>query len=136
MGRTTIDELLADARHDLTRLDPTATRDAMRRGAALIDIRGDSQLAQDGAIAGALVIPRNVLEWRLDPTSRHRHPHAPDLDDQVIVMCNDGFQSSLAAATLQLLGFTHAADLDGGFQAWRAAGLPVEQFAAPDESKR
>jgi rhodanese-related sulfurtransferase len=133
MARATIDELLADARHGLTRLDPTATRDAMRCGAALIDIRDDTQLAQDGVIAGALVIPRNVLEWRLDPTSRHRHPHAPNLDDQVILMCNEGYQSSLAAATLQQLGFTHAADLDGGFQAWRAAGLPVQQFAAPEK---
>jgi rhodanese-related sulfurtransferase len=136
MARSTIDELLADARRRLTRLDPAATLDAMRCGATLIDIRGDSQLARDGVIAGALVIPRNVLEWRLDPDSRHRHPHAPGLADQVIVMCNEGYQSSLAAATLQQLGFTHATDLDGGFQAWRAAGLPVQQFPAPEESKQ
>jgi rhodanese-related sulfurtransferase len=136
MGRATIDELLADARHGLTRLDPTATRDAMRCGAALIDIRDDSQLAQDRVIAGALMIRRNVLEWRLDPTSPYLHPHAPDLDEQVILMCNEGYQSSLAAATLQQLGFTHATDLDGGFQAWRAAGLPIQQFAAPEESQR
>jgi rhodanese-related sulfurtransferase len=135
MARATIDELLAGARHGLTRLDPTATRDAMGCGAALIDIRDDSQLAQDGVIPGALVIPRNVLEWRLDPSSRHRHPRAPNLDDQVILMCNEGYQSSLAAATLQQLGFTHATDLDGGFQAWRAAGLPVQQFAAAEESQ-
>jgi rhodanese-related sulfurtransferase len=135
MARTTIDELLADARRGLTRLDPTATLDAMRCGAALIDIRCDSQLAQDGVIAGALVIPRNALEWRLDPSSQQRDPRAPDLEDQVIVMCNEGYQSSLAAATLQQLGFTRATDLDGGFQAWRAAGLPIEQFAAPEESQ-
>jgi rhodanese-related sulfurtransferase len=136
MARSTIDELLADARRGLIRLDPAATLDATRCGAALIDIRSESQLAQDGVIAGALVISRNVLEWRLDPDSPHRHPHAPDLADQVIVMCNEGCQSSLAAATLQQLGFTHATDLDGGFQAWRAAGLPVQQFAAREESKR
>jgi rhodanese-related sulfurtransferase len=136
MARTTINELLAEARRGLNRLDPTGTVDAMRCGATLIDIRCDSQLDQDGVIAGALVIPRNVLEWRLDPSSRHRHPHAPDLDDQVIVMCHEGYQSSLAAATLQELGFTHATDLDGGFQAWRAAGLPVEQFPATEESRR
>jgi rhodanese-related sulfurtransferase len=135
MARATIDELLADARHGLTRLDPTATRDAMRCGAALIDIRDDSQLARDGVIPGALVIPRNVLEWRLDPTSRHRHPRAPSLDGQVILMCNEGYQSSLAAATLQQLGFIHATDLDGGFQAWRAAGFPVQQFVAPGKSR-
>ena len=133
MARATIDELHAGARHGLTRLDPTATRDAMGCGAALIDIRDDSQLAQDGVIAGTLVIPRNVLEWRLDPTSRHRHPHAPKLDDQVILMCNEGYQSSLAAATLQQLSFIHATDLDGGFQAWRAAGFPVQQFVAPEK---
>src|SRR5207248_3098497 len=133
MARATIDELHAGARHGLTRLDPTATRDAMGCGAALIDIRDDSQLAQDGVIPGALVIPRNVLEWRLDPSSRHRHPRAPNLNDQVILMCNEGYQSSLAAATLQQLGFTHATDLDGGFQAWRAAGFPVQQFVAPEK---
>ena len=135
VARATIDELLAGARHGLTRLDPTATRDAMGCGAALIDIRDDSQLAQDGVIPGALVIPRNVLEWRLDPSSRHRHPRAPNLNDQVILMCNEGYQSSLAAATLQQLGFAHATDLDGGFQAWRAAGFPVQQFVAPGKSR-
>jgi rhodanese-related sulfurtransferase len=91
----------------------------------LIDIRSDSQIARDGVVPDALVIPRNVLEWRLDPDSGHRHPQAPALEDQVIVMCNEGYQSSLVAATLQQLGFTRATDLDGGFQAWRAAGLPV-----------
>ena len=71
------------------------------------------------------MIPRNVLEWRLDPDCEHRHPSAPGLDELVIVMCNEGYQSSLAALTLQQLGFARATDLDGGFQAWRAAGLPV-----------
>ena len=73
----------------------------MRAGAALIDIRSDSQIARDGIIAGALVIPRNVLEWRLDPASQYRHPHAPQLEDHVILLCDEGYQSSLAAATLQ-----------------------------------
>jgi len=98
----------------------------MESGAALIDIRSDSQIAGDGVIPGALVIQRNVLEWRLDPASGHRHPQSPDLDDQVIIVCNEGYQSSLAAATLKQLGFADATDLDGGFQAWRAAGLPVQ----------
>jgi rhodanese-related sulfurtransferase len=71
------------------------------------------------------VISRNVLEWRLDPASEHRHPQAPGLDDQVIVVCDSGYASSLVAATLQELGFSRATDLDGGFQAWRDAGLPV-----------
>ena len=97
----------------------------MRSGAALIDIRGDGQIARDGTIPGALLIARNVLEWRLDPASQHRHRQAPGLGDQVILLCDEGYQSSLAAATLQQLGFTFATDVDGGFQAWREAGLPV-----------
>ena len=127
VARTTIDELLADAQRRLTRLDPAQALHAMRAGAALIDIRADSQIARDGIIAGALVIPRNVLEWRLDPASQHRHPCAPHLDEHVILLCNDGYQSSLAAATLQHLGFARATDVAGGFQAWRAAGLPMGQ---------
>jgi rhodanese-related sulfurtransferase len=127
VARTTIAELLADARRRLTRLDPAKARQAMRAGAVLIDIRSDSQIARDGSIAGALVIPRNILEWRLDPASQHRHPRAPQLDDHVILLCDEGYQSSLAAATLQQLGFARATDVEGGFQAWRAAGLPVEQ---------
>ena len=127
MARITIDELLADARRRLTRLNPAQALQAMRAGAPLIDIRSDTQIARDGIIAGALVIPRNVLEWRLDPASQHRHPRAPQLDDHVILLCDEGYQSSLAAATLQQLGFARATDVEGGFQAWRAAGLPVEQ---------
>jgi len=125
MARTTIDQLLAQARRRLKRLDPPAAFDAMRSGATLIDMRADSQIAADGVIVGALVIPRNVLEWRLDPASTHRHPDAPGLDDHVILACNEGYASSLAAVTLQELGFARATDLDGGFQAWRAAGLPT-----------
>lgn len=129
MARITIDQLLEDARRGLDRLGPAAALDAMRAGATLIDIRSDSQIAADGVIPEALVIPRNVLEWRLDPESAHRHPRAPHLDDHVILMCNEGYQSSLAAATLQRLGFARATDLDGGFQAWREAGLPTERAA-------
>jgi rhodanese-related sulfurtransferase len=103
----------------------------MGSGAALIDIRSDSQIARDGTIAGALVIARNVLEWRLDPASQHRHPQAPHLGDRVILLCDEGYQSSLAAATLQNLGFAFATDVDGGFQAWRQAGLPVSRPETP-----
>jgi rhodanese-related sulfurtransferase len=100
---------------------------ATRHGATLVDIRADSQIARDGVIPGAMVIPRNTLEWRLDPVSSHRHPNAPELDDQVILVCDEGYQSSLAAATMQQLGFARATDVVGGFQAWLAAGLAVEQ---------
>jgi rhodanese-related sulfurtransferase len=127
--RTTIDQLLAEARRHLDRLEPAGALEAMRSGATLIDIRSESQIAADGRVPGALVFARNVLEWRLDPASDHRHPHAPGLDEHVIITCNEGYQSSLAAATLQQLGFARATDLDGGFQAWRAAGLPVELTA-------
>jgi rhodanese-related sulfurtransferase len=126
MSRRTIDEILAAARLRLDRLDPPSAQAAVAAGAALIDIRADSQIARDGVIPGALVIPRNVLEWRLDPDSGHSHPEAPPLDAHVIVVCNEGYQSSLAAATLQELGFSRATDLAGGFQAWREAGLPIE----------
>ena len=97
----------------------------MRAGATVIDIRAESQIAADGTVPGALVIARNVLEWRVDPDSDTRRPDAPGLQDRVIVMCDAGFASSFAAQTLQSLGFAAATDLDGGFQAWRAAGLPV-----------
>jgi rhodanese-related sulfurtransferase len=97
----------------------------MESGATLIDIRADSQIARDGTIAGALVVPRNVLEWRLDPASENRHPAAPQLGDHVILICDEGYQSSLAAAALQQLGLTRATDVARGFQAWRAAGLPT-----------
>jgi rhodanese-related sulfurtransferase len=123
--RTTIAYLLATARAGLTRLSPKGAAAAAESGATLIDIRSDSQVARDGTIPGALVIPRNALEWRLDPSSGHVHPQAPGFEDQVIIVCDEGYQSSLAAATLQALGFAHATDLDGGFQAWRSAGLPV-----------
>ena len=124
--RTTIDELLARARQHLHRLGPVQAQAATHEGAVLIDIRSDSQIAADGTIPDAIVIARNVLEWRLDPASSHRHPGAPGLEDHVILFCNEGYQSSLAASTLRELGFCHATDLDGGFQAWRDAGLPVD----------
>lgn len=131
MTRTTLADLLIAARARLTRVDPTEAAQAAAEGAVLIDIRGESEIARDGTIPGALVIRRNVLEWRLAPDSDHRHPQAPRPEDHVIVICNEGYQSSLVAATLQELGFPRATDLDGGFLAWRRAGLPV---TPPDSS--
>jgi rhodanese-related sulfurtransferase len=127
--RLTVEELLAGARRGLRRLTPEQARSAMTAGACLVDIRGDGQIARDGMVPGGLVIARNVLEWRLDPASAHRHPQAPGLTDHVILLCDEGYQSSLAAATLQQLGFARATDVDGGFQAWRHADLPVERPA-------
>jgi rhodanese-related sulfurtransferase len=126
MSRRTIDEILTAARRRLRRVDPAAASDAVARGAVIVDIRAESQRARDGVVPGAHYVPRNELEWRADPSSDWRDPIVSDPDRQVIVMCNAGYQSSLVAATLQELGLEHATDLEGGFQAWRAAGLPVE----------
>jgi len=104
----------------------------MEGGATIIDIRTRAHIERDGVVPGALIIERNVLEWRLDPASGHRHPEAPGLSDHVIVMCDAGYASSLAAASLKAMGFERATDLDGGFHAWRSAGLPVAQLRTPD----
>ena len=125
-GRTTIDDLLAAARERIDRLEPAAAAAELREGALLVDIRSEPQRERDGAIPGTIHHPRNVLEWRMDPASGHSDPAVSGVDRRVIVMCDEGYQSSLAAATLRDLGFARAADLAGGFQAWRAAGLPVE----------
>jgi rhodanese-related sulfurtransferase len=125
----TVDDLLSAARARLDRVGPDEARAALEQGAVLIDIRTDSQRADDGVVPGARFVPRNVLEWRLDPASDHRDPELADPDSHVILMCNEGYQSSLAAATLHELGIARATDLDGGFQAWRAAGLPVKAWS-------
>jgi rhodanese-related sulfurtransferase len=120
-----IDELLAQARASLQRVTPADAKGATASGALLVDLRPIEQRARDGEIAGALIVDRNVLEWRLDPQSAHRIPEIRSHDDTVILFCNEGYASSLAAATLQQLGLHRATDMIGGFQAWRAAGLPT-----------
>jgi rhodanese-related sulfurtransferase len=127
----TIDELLAQARATLPdRPSPAEALQAQASGALLIDIREDDQRREDGLIPGAIVLPRNSLEWRCDPASEWRHPAITRRDLHIILICNQGYQSTLAAATLQQLGLIHATDLDGGFTAWAAAGLPVIPAAA------
>ena len=126
---TTVDELLAEARAGLSRLSPEEAREAAQGGALLIDIRSESQRKRDGEIPGARFIARNVLEWRCDPASDWRDPEV--VGRRLIVFCNEGYQSSLVAATLQQLGHGDATDLIGGFQAWRAAGLDVVSPAQP-----
>jgi rhodanese-related sulfurtransferase/ubiquinone/menaquinone biosynthesis C-methylase UbiE len=120
----TVDELLALARSEIDRLTPSETLAALRNDAVLVDIRPSEQRDRDGHIPGARVIPRNVLEWRLDPQSEHRDPEVARLDRQVIVICDQGYQSSLAAATLRRFGLD-AADMIGGVQSWREEGLPL-----------
>jgi rhodanese-related sulfurtransferase len=118
----TVDDLLARARSRLRRVEPADLREELERGAVLVDIRSDSQRSADGVVEGAVFIPRNVLEWRCDPSSQWREPAVSDPGRRVILMCDEGYQSSLAAATLQELGLPEATDLVGGFQAWRKAG--------------
>jgi rhodanese-related sulfurtransferase len=121
----TVEELVERARSRLARLDPEQTEAAVRAGALLIDIRSETQRARDGLVPGAVFVPRNVLEWRCDPASPHRDRRIDGRMRTLILMCDEGYQSSLAAASLHELGLTAATDLIGGFQAWRAAGLPV-----------
>jgi rhodanese-related sulfurtransferase len=125
-GPLTADDLLAEARRGLDRLRPVEAASAMTGGAVLVDIRSEFQREQDGVVPGSVFFPRNVLEWRCDPASPARDERVCDPSVHLIVMCNEGYQSSLAAANLKRLGFERATDLDGGFQAWRAAGLPVD----------
>jgi rhodanese-related sulfurtransferase len=99
----------------------------MRDGAHLVDIRSDTQRAADGLVPGASFVPRNVLEWRLDPSCSHRDPVLAYPEAHIVLICDEGYQSSLAAAALQQFGLTNATDVVGGFQAWRASGLPVHQ---------
>jgi rhodanese-related sulfurtransferase len=126
MEMSRIDDLLAAARTGLRRLGPEAAHRAARDGALLVDIRYAALRERDGTVPGAVVVERNELEWRLDPTSPDRLPEATGDDLEIVVICNEGYASSLAAHTLRQLGLRRATDLDGGFQAWRAAGLPVD----------
>ena len=123
-GARTIDEVLGEARSGLVRLGPEQAYAAQRAGVVLVDIRPAAQRAAEGGIPGALIVERNVLEWRFDPASEARLPEA-GYGARVVVFCSEGYTSSLAAAALQQLGVRHATDLVGGFVAWRAAGLPV-----------
>jgi rhodanese-related sulfurtransferase len=124
-GGRPVGEILAQARSRLKRLEPQQAYAAMHAGALLVDIRPQAQRAAEGELPGALVVERNVLEWRLDPASDARLPEAGDYRRPVIVICSEGYASSLAAASLQDLGLVNATDLAGGFRAWAGSGLPV-----------
>jgi rhodanese-related sulfurtransferase len=125
-----VDGLLAAAREHLDRVGPHGAAAAAAEGAVLVDIRPLPQREREGEIPGALVVGRNVLEWRLDPAGEHRLPVADDPARRVVVVCSGGYASSFAARSLQELGWD-ATDLDGGFRAWAAAGLPVQPCAGP-----
>ncbi|MGW2743751.1 rhodanese-like domain-containing protein [Streptomyces sp. NPDC001450] len=122
-----VDDLLERVRAGYRRIEAQEAYEAAGSGAALlVDIRYAALRERDGVIPGALVVERNELEWRLDPQGSHRVPEATGHDLRVVVICNEGYASSLAAASLHQLGLHRATDLVGGFQAWRTQGLPVE----------
>jgi rhodanese-related sulfurtransferase/SAM-dependent methyltransferase len=124
LSATTVDQLLASARAEIDRLSPAEALAAMRQGAVLVDIRSTEQRERDGRIAGARVVARNVLEWRLDPHCEHRDPELARHGLRVVVICDEGYQSSLAAATLRRFGID-ATDVIGGMQAWLGEALPL-----------
>ena len=128
-GARSVDEILAAARARLARLTPQEAYAACTAGATLIDIRPAAQRAATGEVPGSVVIERNHLEWRLDPASGARLPWVTGYDLRPIVICMEGYTSSLAAAALQDLGLVLATDVAGGYQAWQAGGLPTARPA-------
>ena len=129
-GAPGIDELLAEARSGLRRLRPEAAFAALTDGAVLVDIRPLEQRIVEGEVPGAIIISRNVLEWRFDARSEARIPALARPETRVIVMCSQGYASSFAASSLRRIGVADATDLEGGFQAWQAAGLPTQAARA------
>jgi rhodanese-related sulfurtransferase len=130
-GARSVEELLADARSRLRRLGPLEAATRMASGAVLVDIRPAAQRAVEGSVPGALVVERNVLEWRFDPDSDARLSQATGYDVEVVVLCSEGYTSSLAADALRSLGLHRATDVVGGFHAWVAVGLPVVRGTGP-----
>jgi rhodanese-related sulfurtransferase len=128
--RLTVDDLLAEARAELRRLEPAEAAAARAAGAVLVDIRPHALRAAEGEIPGALVVERNVLEWRFDPASPARLP-VTGYDVEVVVVCSEGYTSSLAAYALRRLGLHRATDLSGGYRAWQAADLPCTAGGSP-----
>jgi rhodanese-related sulfurtransferase len=124
-GARTIDDLLAEARARIVRVTPHEAAARIAKGAHLVDIRPAAQRRREGEVPGSLIVERNVLEWRFDPASEARLPHATGYDVDVIVLCSEGYTSSLAADALRTLGLHRATDVIGGFHAWAAAGLPT-----------
>jgi rhodanese-related sulfurtransferase len=133
-GARGIDQLLAEVRGRIDRVHPGEAHRRMTAGALLVDTRAVEQRDRDGEVPGALVVDRNVLEWRLDPASPDRLPQITGYDLEVIVLCNEGYSSSLVADTLRTLGLARTVDVIGGFVAWAAAGLPTSIAPLADEA--
>ena len=121
-----IDRLLEEERRLLNRLTPEQARDAAAAGGVIVDTRSHEQRLAGGTVPGSVRIHRNVLEWRVDASSGYQDPRLANRTGPIVIMCEQGYSSSLAAATLQRLGIADATDMIGGFEAWSAAGLPVE----------
>jgi rhodanese-related sulfurtransferase len=134
MDPISVEELLERARSRLSRLTASRAEQAAARGALIVDIRCACQQRRDGLVPGAIGIERNVLEWRADPRSPWRDPRLAECRGPLILMCAQGYQSSLAAASLHDLGLTDATDLIDGFEGWREAGLPVQAWAGHEPS--
>lgn len=128
MQGMSVDELVERARSRLDRLTAARAEQATARGGLIVDIRCACQQQRDGLVPGAIGIERNVLEWRADPRSPWRDPRLARCRGPLILMCAQGYQSSLAAASLHDLGIAHATDLIDGFEGWREAGLPVRAW--------
>jgi rhodanese-related sulfurtransferase len=126
---TTVEDLLAEAAAEIDRLSPAEAQEAAQQGGVLIDIRPLEQRQRDGLVPGAAIVDRNVLEWRLDPDGEHRNPALARRDRRIILICNEGYQSVLAAATLRRFGLD-SCDVIDGVQGWMAAGLPLQPTAA------
>jgi rhodanese-related sulfurtransferase len=133
--RKTIDELLAEARSRLDRLEPEEAFAAQREGALIVDTRSHDERRRTGIIPGSLHVPLSVLPWRLDPAAdpAYRSPFVEGIDQQLVLVCAHGYSTSLAAAMLQQLGFWNATDLAGGFTAWQERGLPIRPAPEVDE---
>jgi rhodanese-related sulfurtransferase len=134
-----VDEMVEKARSVLTRVGPQEAARLFASGGLLVDTRPAAQRAEFGEIPGAIIIERNVLEWRLDPTSPHRHDAVAGPHQDIIVFCQAGYASSLAAASLRQLGLARATDLIGGYEAWARAGLPTSlsgpHISLPDQAE-
>jgi rhodanese-related sulfurtransferase len=125
-AQRSVDSLLDETRADIDRYTVAQAFDYQQQGALLIDIRPVAQRAEYGGVPDALIIERNVLEWRLDPQCDHRLPGIGSYERRVVILCQAGYASSFAAASVRSLGYANVGDVIGGFEAWRAAGLPVQ----------
>ncbi len=128
-GRYDVNQFLADARARIVRLSPLELQEAMASGVVVLDTRSGGDRIREGTIGGSLHVPLSLLLWRVDPAAEYADSRINDVDAPLVIVCNDGYSSSWAAATLLDIGFSNPMDLAGGFRAWSAAGLPVVRIA-------